>query len=523
MPYGPLRRGRAITPAMTQPRLFDRLFAPAERLLSALSDPARRERKAIVALIAYVAMWTLYGVLAKASQDVHPDMSEMVQWSRELAFGYPKHPPLGAWLTAAWFLVFPSTDWSFYLFAMVVAGAALWIIWKIAGDYLDGEKRALAFALVTFIPFFNFHALKFNANTILLPFWAATAFCFLRSYERRSVLWAALAGLFAAGSMLGKYWSVFLLLGLGLAALIDRRRAEYFRSAAPWVTVAVGAVAMAPHVVWLMTADYTPLAYATTVRYGAGHPLKTAGSYLIGGLAYVAVPLLCALAAIRPNRAIAADVLWPREPERKLAAIAFWAPLLLPAALAPIFDFEITPLWTMSAWALLPVVLLSSPRVVLDRRPVVGTMAAAVALPVVMVAAAPFIADSIHRKGVTPAAMHSRLLADRVAHEWRRITDKPLKFVGGDVDLAYGVAFYLPGKAVAFPDFNRTLAPWVDVTRLPRDGIAVVCPAGDPTCMLPATALNLSGPRIEADITRSYFGRPGPTMRYLIMIVPPQP
>jgi hypothetical protein len=110
-----------------------------------------------------------------------------------------------------------------------------------------------------------------------------------------------------------------------------------------------------------------------------------------------------------------------------------------------------------------------------------------------------------------------------VAHEWRRITDKPLKFVGGDGDLAYGVAFYLPGKAVAFPDFNRTLAPWVDVARLPRDGIAVVCPAGDPTCMLPATALNLSGPRIEADITRSYFGRPGPTMRYLIMIVPPQP
>jgi 4-amino-4-deoxy-L-arabinose transferase-like glycosyltransferase len=509
---------------MTKPRLFDRLVAPAERLLAALSDPARRERTARIALIAYVAVWTLYGVLAKASQDVHPDMSEMVAWSRGLAFGYPKHPPLGAWLTAAWFTVFPAADWSFYLFAMVVAGAALWIIWTIAGDYLDGEKRALALALVTFIPFFNFHALKFNANTILLPFWAATALCFLRSYERRSVLWAALAGLFAAGSMLGKYWSVFLLLGLGLAALIDRRRAGYFRSFAPWVTIATGAVAMAPHLVWLMTANYTPLAYATTVRFGAGgHPLKTAGNYLIGALAYVAVALLFALAAIRPNRVIAADMLWPREPERRLAAMAFWAPLLLPAALAPVFDFEITSLWTMSAWALLPVVLLSSQRLVLDRRVVVITMAAAVALPVLMVAAAPFIADSIHRKGLTPAAMHSRLLAERVAHEWRRVTDRPLKFIGGDGDLAYGVAFYLPGRAIAFPDFNHTLAPWVDVARLPRDGIAIVCPAGDPTCMLPAGALNLSGPRIEADITRSYFGQPGPTTRYLIMIVPPQP
>ena len=41
---------------------------------------------------------------------------------------------------------------------------------------------------------------------------------------------AALAGAFAAAAMYGKYWSIFLLLGLGLAALIDRRRAAYFRS-----------------------------------------------------------------------------------------------------------------------------------------------------------------------------------------------------------------------------------------------------------------------------------------------------
>jgi 4-amino-4-deoxy-L-arabinose transferase-like glycosyltransferase len=214
---------------MITAHLLNRLTAPAERLLAALVDPARRERTVIVVLVAYVAVWTLYGVLAKASQDLHTDMTEMVAWSRELAFGYPKHPPLAAWLTRLWFAVFPAADWSFYLLAMTVAGTALWIVWRLAGDYLDGEKRVLALALMTFVPFFNFHALKFNANTILLPLWAATALCFLRSYERKSMLWAVLAGLFAAGSMLGKYWSVFLLLGLGAAALLDQRRAAYFR------------------------------------------------------------------------------------------------------------------------------------------------------------------------------------------------------------------------------------------------------------------------------------------------------
>jgi 4-amino-4-deoxy-L-arabinose transferase-like glycosyltransferase len=277
---------------VTTASLLDRLAAPAERLLAALSDPARRERTAIIALIAYVAVWTLYGVLAKAGQDLHSDMLEMLAWSRELALGYPKHPPLAAWLVTAWFAVFPVADWSFYLLSVTAAGVALWIIWRLAGDYLDGEKRALALVLMTFIPFFNFHALKFNANTVLLPLWAATTLCFLRSYERRSMLWAALAGVFAAASMLGKYWSVFLLLGLGIAALLDSRRAAYFKSAAPWVTIVVGLVLIAPHLAWLLSAEFTPLNYASAIRSGAGgHPLKSAGGYLAGALAYAALPV----------------------------------------------------------------------------------------------------------------------------------------------------------------------------------------------------------------------------------------
>jgi 4-amino-4-deoxy-L-arabinose transferase-like glycosyltransferase len=508
---------------MTTASLLDRLAAPAERLLAALSDPARRERTAIVALIAYVAVWTLYGVLAKAGQDLHSDMLEMLAWSRELAPGYPKHPPLAAWLVAAWFAVFPVADWSFYLLAMTVAGIALWVIWRLAGDYLDGEKRALALVLMTFVPFFNFHALKFNANTVLLPLWAATTLCFLRSYERRSMLWAALAGVFAAVSMLGKYWSVFLLLGLGIAALLDARRAAYFKSAAPWVTMAVGLVLIAPHLVWLLSAEFTPLNYATAIRSGAGgHPLKSAGGYLAGALAYAALPAVLALAAIKPNHAVAADMLWPHAPERRFATTAFWLPLLLPAALAPIVGFEITSLWTMSAWALLPVVLLSSPLIALDRRPVTATVAIAVVFPIVMVAAAPFVAAAIHRGGGSPAAMHSRLLAQRVAHEWRRASDKPLRMVAGESDLAYGVAAYLPDRPSAFPDFNRRLAPWVDPARLKRDGVAIVCQAADPTCGMPAAALGLAGPRTEVEVTRTTFGSPGRTGRYTIVIVPPQ-
>src|SRR5262249_44708393 len=159
-----------------------------------------RERNILIALATYTLLWTIYGAVAKGSQGLHYDMVELIAWSRDLDFGYLKHPPLGAWIVAAWFAVFPVAEWSYYLLAMMVASAALWIAWRLSADYLPIEKRIAGLALLTLVPFFNFHALKFNVNTVLLPAWAATALFFLRSYVTRSALYAALAGVAAAAS-----------------------------------------------------------------------------------------------------------------------------------------------------------------------------------------------------------------------------------------------------------------------------------------------------------------------------------
>src|SRR5258707_1109736 len=94
------------------------------RLLDALSDPKRRGRTVVVVLAGYWAVWTLYAVVAKASQDFHFDMGEMVAWSREITFGTPKHPPLPAWLVGAWFSIFPLATWAYDLFAVGVAALA---------------------------------------------------------------------------------------------------------------------------------------------------------------------------------------------------------------------------------------------------------------------------------------------------------------------------------------------------------------------------------------------------------------
>lgn len=506
-------------------------LALIERLLAALSDPARRERAVIAVLLGYVALWTLYGTLAKAGQDIHPDMSEQFALARELGLGYPKHPPFAMVVVRAWFAVFPASDWAYYLLAMANAGLALWIAWRLAARFLDGDKRVVGLALLTLVPFFNFHALKFNVNAVLLPLWAATTLWFLRSFESRRLLDAALAGVCAAAAVYGKYWSVVLLLGLGFAALADPRRGAYFRSPAPWVTIVVGALALAPHAVWLVANDFAPFSYAITT-HGAASLASTMGAvlgYLAGSIAYVAVPLVVVLLVAQPSRVALADMAWPAPPQRRLAALAFWGVLLAPVLVAPATGVRLASLWSMSAWTLLPVMLLASPLVSISRRDAVGIVALAAVFPFVMIALAPAVAFVLHRAGPPPGAVHSSLLAEPVERLWRETTPAPLRLFSGFDEFTDGVAFYLPGHPQAVRVLDATASQAIEA-RIGRDGIALLCPARSQDrprngwCVDAAIArarCSMPGAQVEVEVSRRHLGIGGTPARYLIVTIPP--
>jgi hypothetical protein len=504
-------------------RLLDR---PVKSLLAALADPARRERNVVVVLAAYCGLWTLYGAVAKGSQDVHFDMGEMIAWSREIAWGTPKHPPLGAWLVRAWFSVFPLADWAYYLFAMALATLGLWIAWRISARYLDGEKRVLGLALLTLVPFFNFHALKFNANTIMIPLWAATTALFLRSYETRRAGVAALAGLAAAAAMLGKYWSVILLLGLGLAALADPRRAAYLRSPAPWVTIAVGAAALVPHAAWLYAHDFTPFAYAMESHPGTmSESIRSGLAYVAGAAGYMALPVGLVMMAARPSGAAIRDIVWPQAPERRLAALAFWLPLGLPLAFAIATHALVISLWSIGSMTLLAVVLLSSPHLAVPALAARRIIALALALPLIALAASPLVAIVIHRQGVPNFASHYRLLAQEVEKAWRATTDRPLRLVGSYNNLLYGTIFYFHDRPSTFEIIGPQVTPWTDAARIARDGIALYCPAEDNDCVKAMNALaerGRVGTRADVEIARRFAGASDKPVRYVIVTLLPR-
>jgi len=495
-----------------------------ERLFDALVDPARRERTMLVVLACYFAIWSLYATISQSSQDIHTDMGEFIAWSREVGLGTPKHPPLGAWLVRAWFSVFPREDWAYYCLAILLPTVALWITWRLAARYLPPDKRIVGMALLTFVPFYNFHAIKFNANTVLTPFWALATWSFLRSFETRRVGWATFAGIAAAAAMLAKYWSLTLLAGLGVAALSDPRRSAYFSSPAPYVTLALGTVLLTPNIHWLTTHAFMPFSYAMEAHSGTtALALYSALIFIGNSLAYAVAAIVFGVLAVRPSGAAIRDTLWPADVERRTQVIAFAAPFLLAALIAVLLTVAIESIWVTPAMTLLPIVLLSSPLVAVSRLAAVRLLALATVFPLFMLAVSPLVALGLVLRGVPNHGSDYRAVAQAVERVWRVHTDIPLRIIGGN-DFVNGIVFYFKDQPSTLDIGNPKLTPWVSVDRIGREGAAIVCPETDAFCVRALRGYAAYYQVVvdeNAVVSRRYFGFDSPPERYEILVIAP--
>lgn len=496
--------------------------------VAGLCDPARRRRFMLMFAAIYGCAWLIYGVVAKSSQDVNADMAEMVVWAREPALGYPKHPPLLAFVIKLWFAIFPLTDWTFTLLAVVTVAAGLYLAFELCGIWLDREKRAAVPFLLAVIPFYNFLGLKFDQNSALIPLWALAMWALMRALETRRGGWAALTGLAAAAAMLVKYWSGFLLAALAFTALVDRRRNAYLRSPAPWITTLVFILAFLPHAIWLVEENFPPLTWVATRRlaHSAWDFIHSLGEYSLGTLGYGAVAIILVAVLVRPSAAAVRDSWFATEPARRPATVLFWTPIALPIVVALAIRTNLLSLWSAPAYNLLPVMMLASPLVVVSRLTLVRLAAIVTAMTLAAVAASPLVALGKLKQGVENNAEYASLAAAAAERAWRQTTNAPLRLVAGPFALISSTAFYVTDRPSTYADFSHYLSPWVDDARIARDGVAIICPARDAGCLDNMKTLTAAGPpgrREDVTLTRHWLGFTGAAAHFVIATVPPKP
>jgi len=502
-------------------------FARWRRLLLTWFDGIEEGWAVPLLLVGFIALWFLYFVVAYADGDLHPDVLETWTLGRSLAWGYAKHPPLMGWMARAWTDVFPLTNWSFQLLAMTNAAIALWCVDLISRHFVRGDRRAAVLLLLMLLPVYQFHAQRFNANAVLLATWPLATYCFLRSFETRATRWAVAAGATAALAMLGKYYSVFLLAGFAFAAICHPQRRAYFGSIAPYVSIATGLAALAPHIYWLATTGAQPFSYALERHAG-----KTLGPSLIEATLFVlGVALLLAIPALvwmRLARARVGQVLRDMRtmnPSLRLLFLVGIGTVVFPAITAIGLGSDMLVIWAAQGLFLFVVVIVCgvSRSITRDNCVKLADFVIGAALFAALVAAP---AHALYRNGypLHEGRNFYQQASDELTRRWHAETAAPLRTVGGDDDLAFALAFY----SADHPVYDIRLVHPV-TERLPAEttfehGWAAMCFGGDEYCAASLQKVAARAPKfIKFDIVArsELLGELGASGRFTAFIVPP--
>jgi hypothetical protein len=200
-------------------------------------------------------------------------------------------------------------------------------------------------------------------------------------------------------------------------------------------------------------------------------------------------------------------------------------PVILPVPVVLALHTDLTPIWLLPAASLLPVLLLSSPQLVIGRKTAAVVLTLSMLLPLGALIVSPGIAVANHLQGTGNNGEHYRSLAEAVHREWHEATEQPLRLVGGSSVLANGLAFYLPDRPAVVNIVNPSRTPWVDDARVKQDGIVLVCRADHPRCLDQLNEMVLaSAPasrRTEVKVARRYLGLKGITQRYVVAFITP--
>ncbi len=480
-------------------------------------------------LVGFVAVWLAYLAIAYIGGDLHSDVLETWTLGRSVEWGYSKHPPLMGWAARAWTTVFPLTNWSFQLLALANGALGLWMVDLITRRFGSGDKRLFVLLLLMLLPVYQLHAQRFNANAVLLPTWPLATYCFLRSFETRQAGWAVAAGLTGALAMLGKYYSVFLIVSFAVAALAHPQRRAYFTSFVPWMSTATGLAALTPHIHWLATTGAKPFAYAVE-RHTGKHLLPAlleAVLFTLGMAMLLAVPAaICAFVAGDRLKTIRHDFKMMDSGLLLLFYIAIGT-IVLPAVTAAAFGTDMPALWGLQGLFLFVILMVCGLRDPIPRLYSVNLAASVIGIALL----AAFVAAPIHAVYRNDHPLHEgrnfyQQAADELTRLWHDQSDTPLLAVGGDDGLAFALAFYsadhpIYDERIVHPNNER-----LPIELTFESGWAALCYGDDMYCVGSLERTAARSPRfVRSDfvLQSALLGQPGAIQRFTAFVVPPYP
>ena len=214
-------------------------------------------------IFSHLVIWTL--VPSLINHNLPLDTIEALAWGSNLDWGFNKHPPMSAFFSELFYLIFGAQDWAYYLLSQIFVVVAFFVVFKFAYEVFGNIKLSLiSVLLLESIYFYNFTTPEFNVNVCQLPFWSLVVYYSWKIFKAKEIklIDCFLVGLFAALGFLSKYLLIYLLLSVSLLfiwlILIKKTKKFDFKYL---IIIEVFIVLLVPHLIWLFDNDFITVFY----------------------------------------------------------------------------------------------------------------------------------------------------------------------------------------------------------------------------------------------------------------------
>jgi hypothetical protein len=478
------------------------------RFTSLIVELIRARPRLVVWLVVLfqAALWLILPLLLYRSPP--GELATMLAYGREYQVGTVLGPPLAFWLGDIAFRLAGNHVFGVYLLAQLCSVAMFWTLYQLARAIVGGQQAVLAVLLTMTVAAFSWPSLEFGPSVLARPLWALLL---LHSWQligqnRRNVwfAWSIDAGLLlltisAAPGLL------LLVAGFAVATTRGRRT---LMSLDPLFALLVIAVLVLPYLIWLIRADALALPQWPAVSDLSGRALHW--GILLGGLvlAISGLVLLTVLnSGFLARNPEEAPIIYrpPVDPlARQFVYFFAIAPALAGTLIAGVFNFEGVAGGAGVALLMsgLAAMMASGDLVQLRRQRLLRTVWAAAVLAPAIAALAATIFLPWTGSGEVATSLPAKAIANFFGDSFERRTNRPLKAVTGDAQLAALISLDT-GRPHLFFASAPERTPWLNLAKFNETGGVVVWRASD-TVGTPPPEIAQQFPGLVPEVPRAF-------------------
>ncbi|MBQ2811166.1 MAG: glycosyltransferase family 39 protein [Alphaproteobacteria bacterium] len=423
-------------------------------------------------LILHFLVWSLIPLL-RGSMPM--DSIEAIVWGQYCDWGTNKHPSLSGHVAYWFYELFANSHYGIYFLSQVCVLVAFIYLYKLAKCFLPKDKAVLSVMLLEGVIYYGYSAMEFNVNVVSLALWPMTVYYFYRALQDNKLSDWALSGLFAGLNMFNKYVSAILLLSMLVFMLYDKNARAKFKFLGVYVCAIVCLLVFLPHLYWLYEHKFFVLEYFLGRSSKAGfenlpilkhivYPIRFLGAQVLFSLGTILIYFIANKKAKKETQSITAF-------DKNFLLCLGLLPLLIMTAISLILGIKLKSMWGFPVLYMTGILLFKffgrEFNDVIKVKMIKGVYTIMALMSVALVCVILFNkSDKFH----LPA--HS--YASQMESIYHQQTNKPFKYVAGDVWWTTNVAMYAPSKPkpVIWADIKKN--PWFDADDFNSSGALIV-------------------------------------------------